>query len=112
MSGIFFCGTPQVRLCWAQTGHYMSDGHKTPLWYSQETGYFTTHCDATNAAPAVKKSVSKLKLPKAEPAKRAANFAAPGFVGVRPVVFRSGFQKRGEVTILPLRLPPLCAVWR
>ena len=36
--GIFFCGTPPVRLCWAQTGHYMSDRHNTPLLYSQETG--------------------------------------------------------------------------
>ena len=27
--GIFFCGTPPVRLCWAQTRHYMSDRHQS-----------------------------------------------------------------------------------
>ena len=77
-SGIFFCGTPPSRLWWAQTGHYMSNRHKTALLYRQETGNFTTYCDTTNPAPAVKNSLSALKLPKGEPAKRVANSAAPG----------------------------------
>ena len=72
------CGTPPVRLCWAQTGHYMSDRHNTPLLYSQETGIATTYCDATSPAPVEKKSLSALKLPKGGPAKRAANSDAPG----------------------------------
>ena len=76
--GIFFCGTPPVRLCWAQTGFYMSDRHNTPLLYSRETGISTTHCDATSPAPVGKKSLFALKLPKGEPAKRAANSNAPG----------------------------------
>ena len=76
--GIFFCGTPPVRLCWAQTGHYMSDRHNTPLLYSQETGIATTYCDATSPAPVEKKSLSALTLPKGEPAKRVANSDAPG----------------------------------
>ena len=56
----------------------MSDRHKTPLLYSQKNGNFVTHCDATNPARAVKTSLSALKLPKGEPAKRAANYDAPG----------------------------------
>ena len=76
--GIFFCGTPPVCLCWAHTGHYMSDRHNTPLLYSQETGITTTYCDATSPAPVEEKSLSTLKLPKGEPAKRAANSDAPG----------------------------------
>ena len=78
MCSIFFCGTPPVRLCWAQTGHYMSDRHNTPLLYNKETGISTTYCDATRPAPVEKKSLSALKLPKREPAKRAANSDAPG----------------------------------
>ena len=78
MCGIFFCGTPPIRLCWAETEHYMSDRHNTPLLYSQETGIATTYCDATSLAPVEKNSLSALKLPKGGPAKRAANFDAPG----------------------------------
>ena len=76
--GIFFCGTPLVRLCLARTGHYMLDGHNAPLAHSQETGISTTYCDATSPAPVEKKRLSALKLPQGEPAKRAANSDAPG----------------------------------
>ena len=56
----------------------MSDRHNTPLLYSQETSIATTYCDATSPAPVEKKSLSALKFPKGEPAKRAANSNAPG----------------------------------
>ena len=94
--GIFFCGTPPVRLCWAQTGHYMSDRHNTPLLYSQETGISTTYCDLTSLAPVEKKSLSALKLPNQSGLR---TVTPPGFVGVRPLAFRSGFPKRGEETL-------------
>ena len=95
-------------LVMAHTAHYMCVRHNTPLLYSQETGISTTYCDATTPAPVEKKSLSALKLPKGEPAKRAANSDAPGLVGVRP--FRTRFPKRGEKTPVtphpPTRPPP------
>ena len=102
--GIFFCETPPVRLCGAQTGHYMSERHHTPLLYSQETGIFTTYCDATSPAPVEKKSPSALKLPKAEPAKRAPNSDAPGIrrgpaIGFPDSVPRAG--RRNNLTPHP-----------
>ena len=72
----FFAGHHQVAV-WAQTRQYMSNHDKNPLLYTQETSNITTHCDITNPAPAVKKSRSWLKPPKGEPAKLAANSAAP-----------------------------------
>ena len=85
-------------------GHYMSDRHNTPLLYSQETGIATTYCDATSPAPVEKKRLSSRKLPKGGPAKRVANSATPGLVGVRPS--RTRFPKRGEKPLGPLPLPP------
>ena len=104
---IFFCGTPPVRWCWAQTGHYMSDPHNTPSLYSQETGIATTYCDATSPAPVEKKSVSALKLPKGGPAKRAAKSDPPGTR--RGPAFPDSVPQAGRknpVTPHPPTLPP------
>ena len=75
--GIFFCGTPPVRLCRAP-------GTTCPiaiiLHYctAKKPGIATTYYDATSPAPVEKKRLSAPKLPKGGPAKRAANSAAPG----------------------------------
>lgn len=75
--GIFFYGTPPVRLCWAP-------GTTCPIAIilryrtAKKPGIATTYYDATSPAPVEKKRLSALKLPKGGPAKRAANSAAPG----------------------------------
>ena len=86
----------------------MSNRHSTPLLYSQETGISTKCCDATSPAPVAKKSLSALKLPKGEPAKRAVMSDAPRTrrgPAIRDSVSQAG-RKNPLTPHPPTRTPP------
>ena len=65
----------------AQTGHYMANRHSTNSIYNYKIidiiVVYIKLSDATNRAATAKKSLSALKPPKGELARRAAKFDAP-----------------------------------